>query len=289
MDWLRGFFSGGFASIISIPGWLSFVIDVLVVTYAIYKIMSWIRLTRAWSLFKGFMVVVLVYLVALEFNMVTVQWIMRATFNVGLITVVILFQPELRKALEQLGKGRFYKSIVPADKDAKLSERTIGEIAAAMAEMSKVRTGALIVIEQDVPLGDHEQMGTPVDAVVSSRLLMNIFVDKSPLHDGAVIIRNNRISAASCILPLTENELSRDLGTRHRAAVGISEVSDALVLVVSEETGAMSAAYNGVLRRDLTGAEIRASLENGGAPEKKQPMKTIFSQAKRRKRSAGSQ
>jgi len=271
MDWLRGFFSGGFASIFSVPKPMSFTVDVLAVSYAIFMIMSWIRQTRAWALFKGFMVVVAVYLVALELNMITVQWIMRATFNVGLITVVILFQPELRKALEQLGKGRFYKVFASSERenDPKLSERTINEVMDAVTQMPKNRTGALIVIERDVPLGDHEQTGISLDAVVSSRLLLNIFEDKTPLHDGAVIIRSNRISAASCILPLTESEIGTGLGTRHRAAVGMSEVSDALVLVVSEETGLISAAQNGAMRRGLGEADIRAMLANGGAFERK--------------------
>ncbi|MCL2351367.1 MAG: diadenylate cyclase CdaA [Firmicutes bacterium] len=271
VDWLRNFFSGGFATLITIPKAISFAIDVLAVAYAIFKIMSWIRQTRAWALFKGFMVVVAVYLVALELNMITVQWVMKATFNVGLITVVILFQPELRKALEQLGKGKIYKTFVTTERDkaAMLSEHTVNEIITAMTEMSLCRKGALIVIERDVPLGDHEQTGVPIDAVVSSRLLQNIFENKTPLHDGAVIVKNNRISAASCILPLTQNEIGLDLGTRHRAAVGMSEVSDALVLVVSEETGAISAAQNGVLRRGVSEAELRALFANGGAFDKK--------------------
>ncbi|MCL2462744.1 MAG: diadenylate cyclase CdaA [Defluviitaleaceae bacterium] len=274
MDWLRSFFSGGITPFITVPKTVSFVVDVLAMAYAIYKIMSWIRQTRAWSLFKGFLIVVAVYLISVELNMITVQWVMRATFSVGLITVVILFQPELRKALEQLGKGKIYKTFTISDKDdnAKLTERTENEILTAMAQMSKSMTGVLIVIERDVPLGEHEQTGTQIDAVVSSRLLMNIFVDKTPLHDGAVIIKNNRIAAASCILPLTQTEIGLDLGTRHRAAVGISEVSDAIVLVVSEETGAMSVAYNGALRRGLTEAEIRAQLAKSGAAGSKRPI-----------------
>jgi len=268
MDWLRSFFSGGFAATFSVPEPLSVAADVLTVSFAIFMIMSWIRQTRAWTLFRGFLVVVAIYLVALQFNMITVQWIMRATFNIGLITVVILFQPELRKALEQLGKGRFYKTFATSERDS-LAERTINEITDAITEMSRNRTGALIVIEREVPLGDHERTGVSLDAVVSGRLLLNIFEDKAPLHDGAVIIRNNRISAASCILPLSPNEIGPDLGTRHRAAVGMSEVSDALVLVVSEETGVISAAQNGALRRGLGEADIRVLFANGGAFERK--------------------
>lgn len=229
---------------------ISDIIDIMIVAYVIYRFMLWIKETRAWSLFKGILILILLKFLFLIFDFYTLTWILNAVFTTGLLVPLILFQPELRKGLEQLGKGKFiYGGIASED-------IVIKEIVKAANIMSKARTGALICIENDVALGEFEKTGIPIDAVVTRQLLINIFEDKTPLHDGAVIIRSNRISAAACILPVTSEEIGKELGTRHRAAVGLSELSDASVLVVSEETGAISIAKNGKLNKELTNEEL---------------------------------
>ncbi len=246
------------------------IIDILVVSYGIYKIMYWVRETRAWTLFKGFLVIVVVYAIASQLGFVTLLWLMKSTFSAGLIAVVVIFQPELRRALEQLGKGKFLKSMMNTeDKDTHLSEKSASEIIKAVLVMSKAKTGALIVIEQQVALGDLEQTGIAIDALVSSQLLINIFENKTPLHDGAVVIRNDRVAAATCILPLTSAEIASELGTRHRAAVGTSEVSDAIVIVVSEETGSISVASENKLKRHLNEDKLKSILLSSEAAAKK--------------------
>ena len=233
------------------------IIDILLIALLTYTIIVWIKETRAWSLFKGVAVLVGISIISYFFQLHTILWLVQNAFAVGLIAVIVLFQPELRKALEQLGRGKIVSSFISSGEGLRVSERTLTEVFRAVAELSKDKTGAIIVIEQDVALGDHEATGVAIDAEISSQLLENIFVNKAPLHDGAVIIRNNRIAAAACILPLTETELSHDLGTRHRASLGTSEVSDAIVIVVSEESGKISAAKNGKLYRNLTIHEAR--------------------------------
>ena len=238
------------------------VADIFIVAYIVYFIMQWIRQTRAWSLLKGVVIILAIAAVAYIFRLTTVLWILQNAITAGLIVVVILFQPELRKALEQIGRGKIFSSIYKTDshRGARLSLHTVNEVVKAVKEMSSVKTGALIVLEQEVALGDHERTGIAVDATVSSQLLLNIFEKNTPLHDGAVIIRNNRVVAATCILPLTSLEIGHDLGTRHRAAVGISEVSDALVVVVSEETGAVSVTEGGIITRKMNEHQLRDRL-----------------------------
>ncbi|MBQ5589952.1 MAG: diadenylate cyclase CdaA, partial [Anaerotignum sp.] len=229
------------------------ILDILLVAYIIYKLIFWIKETRAWVLFKGILVIFALAAVATLLHLNTILFILSNTISVGIIAVIVVFQPELRKALEQLGKGRFINSFVRNNEEAddKANNRTVDEIVKAAAKMGAVKTGALILIEQEVPLGDLERTGIPIDAIVSSQLLINIVEHNTPLHDGAVIVRHNRVAAATCFLPLTDsNEISMELGTRHRAAIGASEVSDAYVIVVSEETGAISLARGGVLYRD---------------------------------------
>jgi diadenylate cyclase len=230
------------------------VIDIAVCAAAIYVLIVWIKETRAWSLFKGVMVLIVVAVLSYLFDLYAVFWIISSAFSVGVIALIIIFQPEMRRALEQLGKSRFALSGDAGPR--RLDDRTADEIVAAAFAMSKAKTGALIVIEREVPLGDFEAAGVSLDAIVSTRLLMNIFVNKTPLHDGAVVIRNNRIAAAACILPLTAVEVSDNMGTRHRAAIGASEVSDATVVVVSEETGIVSVAQSGRLQRRLNEAQL---------------------------------
>ncbi len=251
-------------------------LDIFIVAYLIYKIIFWIKETRAWTLFKGIVVILIFALVSKLLHLNTILWIMSKTISVGIIALIVVFQPELRKALEQIGKGRHLFNFFDFDgekDEQKITERTIDEIVKACEKMSPVKTGALMLVEKDVPLGDLERTGIPIDAVVSSQLLINIFEKNTPLHDGAVIIKNNRVAAATCFLPLTDStEVSMELGTRHRAGIGASEVSDASVVIVSEETGAISLARGGVLYRNITVDTLRTMLLHG-VKEKKRTIK----------------
>ncbi len=261
MDLFTNFLSDIDKSFLSIPVITQMdVIDILIVAFFVYKIMLWIKETRAWALFKGILLISLVWVLAYFLRLNTTYWLVYNTFNVGLVAIIVIFQPEMRKALEQIGKGMAISFSKSDQEQLSISETTAKELCIALRKMASERTGALVLVENEVPLGDHEQTGIQIDAVVSSQLLINIFEDKTPLHDGAVIIRNNRIAAASCILPLTQTEIGRELGTRHRAAVGVSEVSDAFVLVVSEETGRISMARGGKLMRNVSDAEIMETL-----------------------------
>lgn len=251
---------------------ISDILDILIVAYIIYKIIFWIKETRAWVLFKGILVIFALAAVAVLFKLNTIVWILSNTLSVGIIAAIVVFQPELRKALEQLGKGKIFTYFTRAAEQNvdKVNTRTTDEIVKAAVKMGAVKTGALILIEQEVPLGDLERTGIPIDAIISSQLLINIFEHNTPLHDGAVIVRRNRVAAATCFLPLTDSEdISMELGTRHRAAIGASEVSDAYVIVVSEETGAISMARGGVLYRDLTQEQLRGMLSKNQNHAKK--------------------
>ncbi len=245
------------------------VIDIGLVALLIYCIMIWIKETRAWSLFKGIVIIFLVSIISYQMHFYAVSWIIEKTLSVGIIALIVLFQPEFRKGLEQIGKSNIVFGMFNNNDEGKIFQKTTQEIITASFKMSKVRTGALILIEQDVPLGDLENTGIPIDAIVSSQLLINIFENKTPLHDGAVIIRNNRVAAATCILPLTETEIGLDLGTRHRAAVGASEQSDAYIIVVSEETGAVSIAHDGKLYRNLSESDVLKMISKGVKPIRK--------------------
>jgi diadenylate cyclase len=240
--------------------------EIIILSIIIYHILMWIKTTRAWNLLKGFGFVLLLLAVAALFHMNTILWIAENFFSLGITAIIIVFQPELRKALEQLGEQNILTSIVSFDNNKYgeeiLSDRTITELVRACFEMGKARTGALIVLEQSVSLQEYERTGIEIDSAVSSQLILNIFEKNTPLHDGAVILAGNRIRSATCYLPLSDNmNLSKALGTRHRAAVGISEVSDSLTIVVSEETGSVSVARNGRLLRNLNQAQLREQLE----------------------------
>ena len=205
-------------------------------------------------------------MIASFFKMNTILWMAQNVFGIAVTALVVILQPELRKALEELGKKNILTSIIPFDSGRKdeevFSEKTISEIVKACVEMGKVRTGALIVVERNVSLKDFERTGIDVDGLVSNQLLINIFEHNTPLHDGAVLIRGNRVVSATCYLPLSDNlELSKELGTRHRAGVGISEVSDSITVIVSEETGKISVAYEGELNRNLDAESLRLVLE----------------------------
>ena len=242
------------------------IVEIIIITFLFYTVLVWIKSTRAWMLFKGLMVILLFVLVAAVFQMSTILWIAEKTLNVGVIALVIIFQPELRRALEQLGRKKFLKGVAAIDfgKDQieVISEKAINELVRACFEMGRVKTGALIVIEDSVILSEYERTGIAIDALLSNQLLLNIFEKNTQLHDGAIIVRSNRVVSATCYLPLSDNmELSKELGTRHRAAVGISEVSDSLTIVVSEETGGVSVAKEGRLIRGLDQEGLRRHLK----------------------------
>jgi len=237
------------------------ILDIFIVAIVLYLVLKWIRRTQAWVLFKGIIFIAVIALMAQFLGLVTVQWVVNNTIGMGLVVVVILFQPELRKALEQLGRGQSLINLkTETDQKVHSTSYAIDEIIKATRTLSSALTGALIVVEQEVDLSEHEESGVMVDAQISSQLLLNIFEKNAPLHDGAVIVRGSRISSASCILPLTAEHVDTALGTRHRAAIGISEVSDACVVVVSEETGTVSLATSGEMKRDVSEREIREIL-----------------------------
>lgn len=241
------------------------IVEIIIIAFLFYTILVWIKSTRAWMLFKGLMVILVFVMVAALFRMNTILWLAEKTINVGVIAIVIIFQPELRRALEQLGRKNFLRGIASIDfgknEIETISSKSINELVRACFEMSKVKTGALIVIEDSVVLSEYERTGIAVDAVLTNQLLLNIFEKNTPLHDGAVIVRGDRIVSATCYLPLSDNmELSKDLGTRHRAAVGVSEISDSLTIIVSEETGGVSIATEGRIIRGLDQEGLRKHL-----------------------------
>ena len=241
------------------------VVEILIITFLFYYMLVWIKNTRAWVLLKGIMVILLFVLVAAVFQMNTIIWIAKNTLSVAITAIVIIFQPEIRKALENLGQKNFLTSFFAFDfskgEIAKFTDKTINELVNACYEMGKVKTGALIVIEDEIVLSEYERTGIAVDGILTSQLLINIFEKNTPLHDGAVIVRGDRVVSATCYLPLTDSlSISKDLGTRHRAAVGISEVSDSLTIVVSEETGKVSIAMGGELYRNVDAEFLKNKL-----------------------------
>lgn len=231
------------------------IIEIIIIAFVVYHVIIWIKDTRAWVLMKGIIVLFVVWLIAVLLGMNVLLWIFQNAMVIGITALVIIFQPEFRNALEQLGRKSF-SSISLFDesksKHERYSDRSVQGIVKAVFEMAKVKTGALIVMEKDIQCREFERTGILIDAEISSQLLVNIFEHNTPLHDGAVILRENRVVSATCYLPLSDNqELSKELGTRHRAALGVSEVSDSLTIIVSEETGAVSVAQDGKLRRNV--------------------------------------
>ena len=240
------------------------IIEILIISVLFYQVLIWIKSTRAWNLFKGILTILLFVLLAAIFRMTTILWLAEKTVNVGLIALVIIFQPELRNALSNLGGknilGKFFS--IGKNDEAKFSDKTIDELIKACVSMGKVKTGALIVIEDEIKLHEYIKTGIDVDGIITSQLLINIFEKNTPLHDGAVITRGDRIVSATCYLPLSDSlTLSKDLGTRHRAAVGISEVSDSVTIVVSEETGKISMAMKGQIYHDVDVEFMRKQLK----------------------------
>lgn len=241
------------------------ILEMLMIAFFIYHFVDWVKKTRAWMLVKGLIVVFGFWLVAIVFNLNVILYIIYKSIDVGIIAVIIVFQPEFRKALEQLGQKNIVRSIITfddsKDKNERFSDNSVGEIIRATFDLAKTKTGALIVIEQETPLNEYVNTGILVDALISSQLLINIFEHNTPLHDGAVILRNDRVVAATCYLPLSDNNrLSKELGTRHRAGIGVSEVTDSFTIIVSEETGKVSIAYNGQLVRNIDGDYLRSKL-----------------------------
>lgn len=240
-------------------------VEIVIIAALIYEIMIWIKNTRAWTLFKGIVILIVFVLLAAIFNLNTILWIADKTLNVGIIAAIIVFQPELRRALEQLGRKNFINNIFTFDDskntNERFSDRTITELVKATYELAKHKTGALIVIEKEISLTEYERTGIAIDSEISNQLLINIFEHNTPLHDGAVIIRGDRIVAATCYLPLSDNmELSKELGTRHRAGVGVSETTDSFTIIVSEETGKVSVAEGGKLIRNVDGENLKSEL-----------------------------
>ncbi len=261
-----------------LQSWLSFLprisfanlIEIGIIAFLVYEILLWIKNTRAWTLLKGIGMILAFTCVCALFRFDTILWILERIASIAVIMVVVIFQPELRKALEQLGNRNLIPEMFTTaemDKNEGFTERTANEIVRATFEMAKVKTGALMVIERNVSLKEIERTGIEINGVVSSQLLINIFEHNTPLHDGAVVIRGNRVTAATCYLPLSDNMMiSKDLGTRHRAAVGISEISDSLTIVVSEETGRVSVVEGGNLRRISDAEALRDVMPKQEAP-----------------------
>ena len=241
-------------------------LEILIIAFLLYYILVWMKNTRAWTLLKGLIVICIFLLAAHFLEMNTIMWMAKNILSFAVIALIVVLQPELRNALEALGKKNFLDSLGFSDVSRReheiFSEKTINEIVKACVEMGKVRTGALIVVEQKESLREYERTGIEVDGIVTSQLLINIFEHNTPLHDGAVIVRGNRVTSATCYLPLSANlDLSKELGTRHRAGVGISEVTDSLTLIVSEETGKISVAYEGRLETNLNADSLKMRMQ----------------------------
>lgn len=242
------------------------VLEIIIIAYAIYHIILWIKDTRAWVLLKGMTLLGLIFLAAVLLEMNVVLWVFQNAMVVGIMALVVIFQPELRGALEQLGRKNFLTNLTSFEnqksKNERYTEKSIQGIIKAVYDMARVKTGALIVVEKEIQCREYERTGIPIDSEISSQLLINIFEHNTPLHDGAVLVRDNRIVAATCYLPLSNNlEVSKELGTRHRAGLGISEVSDSLTIIVSEETGFVSLAYDGRLYRQIDADTLQLKLQ----------------------------
>ena len=243
---------------------LTNILEIIIISFVVYEILYWVKNTRAWTVLKGLVVICLFALVAAILHLTTILWILENITGIAVTALLIIFQPELRKALEQLGSQKIISNLLSFDdgkEDREFSEQTVNELVRATFEMAKVKTGALMVIERNTSLKEIERTGIEVNGLVTSQLLINIFEHNTPLHDGAVVIRGNRVAAATCYLPLSDNmTISKDLGTRHRAAVGVSEVTDSLTIVVSEETGRVSVAEGGALTRIADAESLRKIL-----------------------------
>lgn len=241
--------------------YLANIVDILLVWYVIYKLIMIVRGTKAVQLLKGIFVILLVRFVSEILHLQTIFWITDQVIYWGFLAIIIIFQPEIRRALEQLGRGKIFSRSSTREEDDQ--EAVVNAICEAVDYMAKRRIGALISIERETGMGDYIETGIELNSKISAELLINIFIPNTPLHDGAVILQKNRVAAAACYLPLSESPfISKELGTRHRAAVGISEVTDSITIVVSEETGAISLTKNGELHRDLSKENFREMLSS---------------------------
>lgn len=244
---------------IQFPWVIQHVLDILIVTFVLYKLLLLIRETRAEQVLKGLGILLFVTYLSEVLQFSTVYWILKNTATVGVIALLIVFQPELRRALEQIGRGQLLDMFFLHD-DQDFT-KLVNELVHSVQNLAKAKTGALIVMERKTGINEVIETGVKIDGELSEALLLNIFFENTPLHDGAVIIRGDRIAAAGCFLPLTENSnISKQLGTRHRAALGITEISDSIAIVVSEETGVISIASNGKLTRYLDSKALREML-----------------------------
>ncbi|MFD1864301.1 diadenylate cyclase CdaA [Planococcus chinensis] len=235
------------------------IIDILLVWFVIYKLITIIKGTKAVQLLKGIFFIVIAYLITQALNLETLGWIMQQVLNWGFLAIIIIFQPEMRRALEQLGRGKLFASSTLNEESER--NRLIEAMTKSVSYMAKRRIGALISIERETGLSEYIETGIPMNSDITSELLINLFIPNTPLHDGAVIVQRNRIAAAACYLPLSESPfISKELGTRHRAALGISEVTDAITIIVSEETGAISLTANGDLHRNLSLEDFELKL-----------------------------
>ena len=267
MDVILDFFNyiwNSIRVILSPDSFIFSIIDILIVTYVVYKVIQFMRQTRAEQLIKGIIVFVFIFIVAQILQLNAVKWIISMVSVNLLVVIVILFQPELRSILEKIGRsGLSSFSFSKVDEDQILINNTIDEVCDAVEFMHKKKTGALIIIERKTMLTEYVDSGTLMDSTISASLINNVFFKNSPLHDGAMIIRNNRIYAASCIMPLSQKvDIDTHLGTRHRAAIGVSEICDAVVIVVSEESGNISMALNGKLKRNYTKETLKIELND---------------------------
>ncbi|MBQ6717330.1 MAG: diadenylate cyclase CdaA [Clostridia bacterium] len=256
------------------------IIDILIIAYIVYKAIEFLRETRAGQLVKGIVFLLALYAFSIAFELAVLRWLLSAVFGSAIVAIAIIFQPELRRLLERVGQTRI-GSLQSGGDESEEIVASVNKICKAAGQMQKTKTGALIVFERKTQLGEIINTGTVVDAAVSESLVNNIFYPKSPLHDGAVIVRDGRICAASCILPLTQSTVfSSQLGTRHRAAIGMTENSDAIVLIVSEETGTISIAFNGQITRNYTVEsafnEIKDKLVNDKEQENDSLLKKAF-------------
>ncbi len=250
-------------------------IDILIVSYVIYKLLVLIRGTRAVQLLKGIFVLVIAWAVSTWFNLYTLEWLMNQMFTFGVLALVIIFQPELRRALEQIGRGKLFGTRSANEMDE--TGRVIGELIKAVNYMSRRKIGALIVFERTTGLNEYIESGIAMHSRISSELLINIFIPNTPLHDGAVIVQGGNIAAAACYLPLSENPfISKELGTRHRAAIGISEVGDAISVIVSEETGDVSLAINGQIVRKINEESMISKLFEELKPKEKRELRMFW-------------
>ena len=260
--------------LVKVTSWLSLlprisvgnILEIVIISFLVYELLVWIKNTRAWNLLKGLLVILVFVLFAAVLHLTTILWILENTTTIAVTALLVIFQPELRKALEQLGSRNYMSYLFSFDegKDNQgFNDKTINELVRATFEMAKVKTGALMVIERGSSLKEIERTGIEINGLVTSQLLINIFEHNTPLHDGAIIVRGDRIVSATCYLPLSDNMgISKELGTRHRAAVGMSEVSDALIVTVSEETGYVSVAMGGQLVRNVTPEYLKKRLES---------------------------